>query len=220
MSQPQLVSVEEDVAETLARLIEAVILPVEDLGKGHELTDVIHDKAGCCQGKAILYFALGNSIGLRVQGLQVRILAHGPESSDQAHEADLVRLADGSMVMVDVTKQVGRQAQVSKSFRFDDVYRRYGNHWELKDKSNPLGLHRVVRPVDASGLAAELYQVRAHDCLGKGDYDKAIADCSEAIRLDPKYAVAYNQRGWAYEKKHNHDRAIADYTAAILLNPK
>ena len=29
----------------------------------------------------------------------------------------------------------------------------------------------------------------------KGDYDKAIADCNEAIRLDPKDAVAYCNRG-------------------------
>jgi Flp pilus assembly protein TadD len=34
----------------------------------------------------------------------------------------------------------------------------------------------------------------------KGDYGKAVADCTEAIRLDPKYAVAYNNRGVAHQE--------------------
>ena len=35
---------------------------------------------------------------------------------------------------------------------------------------------------------------------GKGDTAKAIADCEEAIRLDPKLAEAYFVRGNAYNK--------------------
>ena len=54
----------------------------------------------------------------------------------------------------------------------------------------------------------------------KGDQDKAIADYTEAIRLDPKYADAYNRRADAYEIDGEYDKAIADFTAAIRLNPK
>jgi tetratricopeptide (TPR) repeat protein len=53
----------------------------------------------------------------------------------------------------------------------------------------------------------------------KGDYDRAIADYTEAIRLDPKYSNAFYNRGYAYEKKGDYDRAIADYTEAIRLVP-
>jgi tetratricopeptide (TPR) repeat protein len=52
------------------------------------------------------------------------------------------------------------------------------------------------------------------------DYDRAIADYSQAIRLDPKYAVAYINRGISYEAKGDNDRAIADYDQAIRLDPK
>ena len=52
------------------------------------------------------------------------------------------------------------------------------------------------------------------------DPDRAIADYSEAIRLDPKYALAYNNRGFAYFGKKDYDRAIADYNEAIRLEPK
>ena len=54
----------------------------------------------------------------------------------------------------------------------------------------------------------------------KQDYDAAIAAYSEAIRLDPKYAAAYSNRGAAYGGEGQYDRAIADFSAAIRLSPE
>jgi hypothetical protein len=54
----------------------------------------------------------------------------------------------------------------------------------------------------------------------KKQYDRAIADYTEAIRLDPKFHYAYYHRGVAWSDKKQYDRAIADYTDAIKLDPK
>jgi tetratricopeptide (TPR) repeat protein len=54
----------------------------------------------------------------------------------------------------------------------------------------------------------------------KGDYDRAIADYDQVIRLDPKHAFAYSYRGSAYRHKGEYDRAIADFDQAIKLDPK
>jgi tetratricopeptide (TPR) repeat protein len=54
----------------------------------------------------------------------------------------------------------------------------------------------------------------------KHDYDRAIADFDEAIRLDPKSSSAIGYRGFAYDAKQDYDRAIADYNEAIRLDPK
>jgi tetratricopeptide (TPR) repeat protein len=53
----------------------------------------------------------------------------------------------------------------------------------------------------------------------KGEYDRAIADASEALRLDPQLAPAYFTRGEAYRRKGDFDRAIANLTEAVRLAP-
>jgi len=50
------------------------------------------------------------------------------------------------------------------------------------------------------------------------DPDRAIADYSEAIRLDPKHAIAYCNRGDGYRSIYDYGRAIADYDEAIRLD--
>jgi len=66
----------------------------------------------------------------------------------------------------------------------------------------------------------------ADDFVNRGDaymnkqaYDKAVAEYTEAIRLDPQHAVAHRARGVAYDNLENYDRALADLTKAIQLDP-
>ena len=54
----------------------------------------------------------------------------------------------------------------------------------------------------------------------KRDYDRAIAEYDEAIKLDPKFAAAFRNRGLAYGAKGDRDRAIAEYDEAIKLNSR
>ena len=42
-----------------------------------------------------------------------------------------------------------------------------------------------------------------------------MADYTKAIRLDPKYSAAYNNRGVVYHQKGELSKAMADYTRAI-----
>lgn len=51
------------------------------------------------------------------------------------------------------------------------------------------------------------------------DYDHAVADFSEAIRIDSQFALAFYDRGLAYSFKHDPVRALADYNEAIRLDP-
>ena len=53
----------------------------------------------------------------------------------------------------------------------------------------------------------------------KKQYDLAIKDYDQAIRLNPSDSAAFDDRGIAYKKKKQYDRAIEDYDQAIRLNP-
>jgi len=67
----------------------------------------------------------------------------------------------------------------------------------------------------------------AEDYHGRGDayshlkdYDRAIGDFGEALRIDPGNASIAIDRAIALDQKGDHDRAVADYNQAIQLNPK
>ncbi len=77
----------------------------------------------------------------------------------------------------------------------------------------------------AAGRPAGPELARIHNRRGleldrKADYDGAIADYSEAFRLNPKFAAAVSNRGLAYWHKRDFDRAIVDAGVAIQLDPK
>jgi len=75
--------------------------------------------------------------------------------------------------------------------------------------------------VTKNQLSASEYSERAYQYHLMGHYDESIADCTEAIRLNPQDASAYNNRGLSYHYgKADYNRAIADYTEAIRLNPQ
>lgn len=53
----------------------------------------------------------------------------------------------------------------------------------------------------------------------RGQYEEAIANYTEAIRLDPQNRRAYYGRGNAYAELGDYEEAVADYSQAIRLDP-
>ena len=64
---------------------------------------------------------------------------------------------------------------------------------------------------------AYFYRGVAH--ADKREYDDAIADYTEAVKLNPKHAPSYNNRGSTYEKQGDNKSALADYSKAIQAAP-
>jgi tetratricopeptide (TPR) repeat protein len=60
---------------------------------------------------------------------------------------------------------------------------------------------------------------RGNAYKSKRDYDRAIADYSEAIRLSPEFALAFCGRGWAKQAKGDRSGGDADINRARQLNP-
>ncbi len=68
-------------------------------------------------------------------------------------------------------------------------------------------------------LVAWAYANRCQAQETAQQYDAAIADCSESLRLDPDNARVLNLRGFAYFAKGDADSALADYGSVLRLDP-
>jgi lipoprotein NlpI len=64
------------------------------------------------------------------------------------------------------------------------------------------------------------YNGRGNAYRAKGDNDRAIADYSEALSIDPKYFPAYFSRGRLYLYGGSIAKAQADFKQMKELNPK
>ena len=85
---------------------------------------------------------------------------------------------------------------------------------------NIAGCARVAEDETESAKVRAIARVgRALALDRKGDLDGALADLSEAIRLNPDDSLAYSDRGVLWREKGDIDRAIADFTAAIARDP-
>jgi tetratricopeptide (TPR) repeat protein len=67
---------------------------------------------------------------------------------------------------------------------------------------------------------ASIYDNRAIELRQQGDFDRAIADYTAAIRIDGEHTGAYTGRGLAYEGKAESEKAKADYRKALALAQK
>ena len=68
-----------------------------------------------------------------------------------------------------------------------------------------------------SEMLAVWHVLRGVQWSDKGDYDRAIADHTTALKMDAKVRNAYYYRGTAWSNKGEFDRAIADFDAAINI---
>ena len=213
---PDVVQVEEAVIQGLFQTIAREIAPCreDESAKYFYLSKVAKDKTACCLGYSQLVYVLGNSVGLRVTAIGVLELASGDLPAGCGHSACCVELTDGKVMMVDVSRNLA-----GRPFVFQDAYRAAGNYWELKQKDNPLGLHRRIQIWNKSGLCGAIYTNLGVAYLKAGDHARDISCQTKAIELSPNFSLAYCNRGNAYANSGQLANALADYTKAVQLDP-
>jgi tetratricopeptide (TPR) repeat protein len=91
--------------------------------------------------------------------------------------------------------------------------------WEKEAVLFDTAIEELSRRVTSTPIP-ENYHLRGVALLAHEQYDRAIADFSESLRLEPRNAGALNNRGQAHYLKGDFDTAIQDFSAAITIDPK
>lgn len=78
----------------------------------------------------------------------------------------------------------------------------------------------ILQTNPESRVAAVVYVARAQALVAKKDFKKALADTTEAIRLDRRLPAAYNTRGVAYGSTGDFSRAVNDFQNAVRLDQR
>jgi tetratricopeptide (TPR) repeat protein len=82
------------------------------------------------------------------------------------------------------------------------------------------GCSAVIRSGrDPPEQLARAFANRGRAWSEKGDYDRAMHDFDNAIRLAPDFPDAFNYRGVANVNQGQYDQAIQDFGQAIQLDP-
>jgi tetratricopeptide (TPR) repeat protein len=114
------------------------------------------------------------------------------------------------------------QAQVSKNAKEANKLAREGAEASKDEEwDKAVELLRKATALDrkyADDLAA-VYQQRGYAAATNQQFEDAINDYSEAIKISPEDARIYEQRAAVEMKINDYDKALADYSEAVKLKP-
>ncbi|MFP3043153.1 tetratricopeptide repeat protein [Treponema primitia] len=227
-----LIPVDADIqAETMLRTKALVVQWVlDEIQQAENALNVVVLDA--CRDNPFSWRTRGGGRGLTVVGAQpaesiiVYATSAGSTASDGAGGRNglftthlLNNLKTPGLEVKDLFNRVGRDvSQASNNAQRPAIYSQFFNTAYLGSTPSTPRPTPTPTPAPATGNAKASYD-RGGDAYNRKEYDTAIREYTEAIKLNPNYMEAYNDRGMAYRAKGDNDRAIADYTQAIRINP-
>ena len=160
--------------------------------------------------KAVAYVVLKNydlaliNFDQAIQQNPQKIIAYIRRGRLHSERGDFARALADFDKAIQLMASAGEQSKVSAKTE--------------KDLSSA-DIQRDPRPWLENFRPEAAYIERGRNYIQQDDNDRAIADFTKAIELDPEGANAYNHRGVAYASKLDFDRAIADFDKAIQFDP-
>ncbi|GHV83672.1 hypothetical protein AGMMS50212_10120 [Spirochaetia bacterium] len=79
-------------------------------------------------------------------------------------------------------------------------------------------INSIIAQAPPKELKAEEFLKKAAEFMGK-DNKKALDLLNQALKIDPKYGIAYSGRGIVYHDMKKYNRAITEHNKAIKLDP-
>jgi len=121
---------------------------------------------------------------------------------------------------IDADLKLG-QEDINKAAELDPKYADYALAFRFYINRNFLHAIEVFTRVIQSEInLMDAYSDRGNSYTHLGEFEIAIADHSEAIRLSPNFAGNYSNRAYVYNEMGQYELAISDCDRAIELYPE
>ncbi|HEY6073366.1 MAG TPA: tetratricopeptide repeat protein [Anaerolineales bacterium] len=91
--------------------------------------------------------------------------------------------------------------------------------WSPPVVSCASALKKSLSVPPAALLTAQDYFMHGDYEYEQGDCEKAISDYSKALKLNPSFAEAYNNRAYVYMVKKDYASALSDLNDALKIRP-
>jgi tetratricopeptide (TPR) repeat protein len=189
--------------------------------------------------RTVRIVAMGSGFRLAVLAGALGLMAGAPSGSRAAEPADTAKVGVGRFVVPkhqgftlgdggDGPRRTARPAiyhveQVQGAALRLKPEGSGPSGWVAADQVVPVeeAVAFFTKAIEAKPRDPFLYAMRAKILLEEGDdLEQALADCDQAIRLDPKAGSVYGNRAAIWSAQREFDKAIADDTEAIRLDPK
>ncbi len=130
-----------------------------------------------------------------------------PNAWKDCHEGNAEAALAGCKTLLD--------SGIPKDGELADIHIQYGK--ALRERNE---LAKAVESFTAAIAAkplAEAYSQRGTVYYDMSKWDRAIADYTDALRLNPKHGESFNNRAWTYYRTGRVAEALADADAAVRL---
>jgi tetratricopeptide (TPR) repeat protein len=148
-----------------------------------------------------------------VEAYQIRATVHRKRGElDRARSDELVATKLAPKTGPSIAGPIRSGSDLLDDARLAQASGRFDEAIDLCDKA----LETKPNP----SVMSNAYMTRGNGYAGKGNWDNALRDYDEAIRIQPYNYDALVNRGNAYAHKKERDKSTRDYDEAIRLNPK
>lgn len=122
----------------------------------------------------------------------------------------LGRMGTGALVALAITAAAlaSARAEVATDCFSEDNERRFAGCTAI-----------IESPTASEAERAHAFSMRALSLSLKQEYGRAIEDYDAAIAINPNFAVALNNRAWAYHKWGRGAEGLEDVERSLRLNP-
>ena len=77
----------------------------------------------------------------------------------------------------------------------------------------------IDSPIASPDQKAVAYATRALALSLKGQFERSIDDYDQALKIEPNFAVALNNRAWAYHRWGKGPKGLVDVEKSLALSP-